>query len=187
MKNQIEIEFRSRVTPAQFRKLERFLKAHARDLGRDDKDAFFFIMPGNLLKVENKISKKNAAVVLKLNKIGKGSHFPELEFPIEQKYFNQATHLFFSLGITKNIKRSFQRRHNYRYKGVDIAMKYSKTWGYHVELEVVVDRKAKKFLAVRKIEAIADELGFRLMSDRELRRFTKKAEHRKGIRSNKHT
>lgn len=178
MKNQIEIEFRSRVTPAQFKKLERFLKAHARDLGRDDKDAFFFIMPDKLLKVVRGISRKKAFIVLKLNKIGRGSHFPELELPIEKKYFNQAARLFSDLGITKNVMRSFQRRHNYRYEGVDIAMKHSRAWGYHVELEVVVHRETQKPPAVGKIKAIANELGLRLMSDRELRQFTGKAEKR---------
>ena len=71
----IEIEFRSIFDRPRYRKINDFLQKNAKNLGKDDKDVFFFIMPDKLLKVVNNISKNNAQIVLKLNKIGKGSDF----------------------------------------------------------------------------------------------------------------
>jgi adenylate cyclase class IV len=154
------------------------LDSKAKNLGKDDKDVYFFIIPDKLLKVVNNISQKNARIVLKLNKIGKGSDFEELEIPIQQDSVTAAIRLFKKLGLTDNIMRSFQKRHNFLYKGVEIALKYSKTWGYHAELEIVINNSKKKESADKKIVEIAEELKIRLMPDKELREFTRQAEAR---------
>lgn len=172
----IEIEFRSRFSEKKYRGLERFLNKNAKNLGKDDKDVFFFIMPDKLLKVVNDISKKSAKIVIKLNKIGEGSHFEEIEIPISQKSVSGAVKIFKSLGITHNIMRSFQKRQNYIYKGVELALKHSNAWGYHLELEITVNNLKKKQKAENTIRNVAEELDVKLMTDRELSRFTKKAE-----------
>jgi hypothetical protein len=76
----------------------------------------------------------------------------------------------------KNFMRSFQKRDNYLYKGVEIALKWSVAWGYHMELEVVVNNKKKQLFAEKKIYSVADELGVKVMTNEELMKFTKKAE-----------
>lgn len=102
-------------------------------------------MPDKLLKVVNNISKNNAKLVLKLNKIGKGSNFEEIEIPIERKYINDFVKVLTTIGFTDNIMHSFQKRKNYVYKGVEVALKYSEVWGHHLELEIMIaDIKEKE-------------------------------------------
>ena len=73
---------------------------------------------------------------------------------------------------------SFQKRHNYLFKGVEIALKYSDVWQYHLELEILINDEDKKIVAEKRIYEVADELGVRIMTDEELKEFTKKAEEK---------
>ena len=171
----IEIEHRARFDKTTYDNISNFLNANAEDLGEDDKDAYFFLFPDKLLKTVNNISKKTAKIVLKLNKIGKGNDFEEIEIPIRPEDFNAATKLFVALR-TGDYMHSFQKRHNYLYKGVELALKWSEAWGHHLELEVVVSDLAKKEEIEKKIAAVADELRVSLMTNRELLEFTQTAE-----------
>lgn len=174
----IEIEFRSIFDENRYLELKEFLDKNAQNLGEDDKDVFFFIMPDKLVKVVNNISKNNAKLVLKLNKIGKGSDFEEIEIHILQSNFDEMVKLFTNLSITDNIMRSFQKRQNYFYKEVEIALKYSDIWGYHMELEIVINDINNKEAAEKKIKEIANELKIQLMTDQKLVEFTKNAEEK---------
>lgn len=138
----------------------------------------FFIMPDKLLKVVNNISKNNAKLVLKLNKIGKGSNFEEIEIPIERKYINDFVKVLTTIGFTDNIMHSFQKRKNYVYKGVEVALKYSEVWGHHLELEIMIADIKEKEQAEKKIREAANDLNIKLMTDEELAEFTKKAEEK---------
>lgn len=183
--SKLEIEFRALLSKTQYKRVQKFLSTNAKDLGEDDKDVYFFIMPDKLLKVVNNISKNNAALVIKLNKIGKGSDFEEIKMPIIQEDIEKAIKVFTALRITDNIMHSFQKRHNFLYKGVELALKYSDVWGHHIEFEIVVDNKNQKNTAEEKIKRLANELGIKLMNDSELSEFTKRAEekYRKESRS----
>jgi len=171
----IEVEYRARFDEKKYNSLSDFLSANAEDLGIDDKDVYFFLLSDKLLKTVNNVSKKSAKIVLKLNKIGMGSDFEEIEIPIGQEYFEAATKLFSLLGIADSM-RSFQKRHNFLYKEVELALKWSEHWGYHLELEIVIKDQSKKEEAENKIFLVAKELGVELMSDEELLEFTKSAE-----------
>lgn len=176
--NNIEIEFRAIFGENDFYRLKEYLDKNANNLGEDDKDVFFFIMPDKLLKVVNNISKNNAKLVLKLNKIGKGSNFEEIEIPIERKYINDFVKVLTTIGFTDNIMHSFQKRKNYVYKGVEVALKYSEVWGHHLELEIMIADIKEKEQAEKKIREAANDLNIKLMTDEELAEFTKKAEEK---------
>ena len=169
----IEVELRSVFDEATHKRLKEYLAKTAKNLGEDDKDVFFFLFPDKLLKVVNNISKKTAKIVLKLNRIGKGSTFDENEIPIAPDDCQKAVDMFLHLGF-KNMQHTFQKRHNYLYKGVELALKYSETWGYHLELEIVIHDEAQKQEAVNKIAEVGNELGVHLLSDDELTELTKK-------------
>ena len=171
----IEIEHRARFDEAKYKELHEFLDINAQDLGEDDKDVYFFLFSDKLLKTVNNISKKTAKIVLKLNKIGKGNDFEEIEIAIKQEDFDKATKLFIALQ-TGEYMRSFQQRHNFLYKDVELALKWSEAWGYHLELEVVVNDISGKKGAEEKIVAVAKELGVHIMTDQELLEFTQAAE-----------
>lgn len=180
MEKNIEIELRSIFTKEKYDQLLTFLTEHvSNDLWEDDKNVFFFIMPDKLLKVVDNTSKQSAKIVLKLNKIGQGSHFEEIEIPIAPEDVNLTVHLFTSLGCATQIIESFQKRHNFIYKGIEIALKYSEDRWYHAELEILIDDLSKKAEAEKQLYELADELDIQIMTDEELKQFTDNIEKSK--------
>lgn len=172
-KRQIEVELRSRFSKKKHDELLRFLGENAKDLGEDDKDVYFFIQPDKLIKVTNNISKRTAKLTLKLNKIGKGSGFEEIEISISSADVAKAVKFLGILGY-REVQRSFQKRHNYFYDGAELALKYSKTWGYHLELEMLVSSGKDIKRAEAKLLDIGEKLRIRIMTDAELATFTAK-------------
>lgn len=175
----IELEYRALVTESEYGKLMSFLDTNAEDLGEDDKNVFFFILPDKLLKVVDNKSHKTAKIVLKLNRIGNGSDFEEIEIPIEPNDVENSVYMFKSLGFNE-IQQSFQKRHNYIYKNVELAVKYSDNWQYHVELEILLSDASQRPYAEKQIRNVAKELGLNVMNDQELKELTAKidGEHR---------
>lgn len=172
----IEIEFRSRFDEKKYDELKKFLDKNAEDLGKDDKDVHFFILPDRLAKVVDNKSKGTAKIVLKLQKIGKGIDFEEIEVEIKPSKVSDAVKLLKNLRNYDTIMNTFQKRHNYKYKDVEIALKWSDVWGYHLELEILVDNLNKKENAEKSIREVAKGLGISLMTDEELTEFTRNAE-----------
>lgn len=174
MYSKIEIEFRSVFNEAQYKKIQEFLNKNAKDLGEDNQDVYFFILTDKIVKVANKVSKNTAKIVIKLNRLGRGSSdFEEIEIPVDSSNFDKAVKLFSLLPFDQT-QKIFQKRHNYEYKGVELALKYSGSWGYHMELEIVVEDKSKKEEAEEKIKEVAKELGIKIMSEQEITDFAKK-------------
>ena len=185
--SKFEIEYRSIFDEKKYLKIQEFLNKNAEDLGEDDQDVHFFLLPDRIVKVSNKISKNTAKIVIKLNRLGRGtSDFEEIEIPINPSDFEKAIKLFSSLQFDQ-IQRTYQKRHNYIYKDVEIALKHTDSWGYHMELEVLVDNKSKKEKAEKKIKKIAQELGVKIMSEQELTDFAKKIDeqYREGLYNKK--
>jgi len=180
---QIEIELRSVFDRKKHNELKEFLGKNAEDLGEDDKDVFFFLLPDKITKATHNVSKKTAKIVIKLNRIGRGtSDFEEIEIPINPSDFDKAVKLFSALPFDQ-IQNSYQKRHNYLLDGVEIALKWTESWGYHMELEIVVDDVAKREEAENKIRKVAEKLGVQIMSEEELKDFTKKIDenYKKGL------
>jgi len=171
----IEVEFRSRFDKAKYDEVLDFLEKNAKDLGVDDKRVWFFVMPDELLKVTHNTSKKTAKITLKLTKIGHGSSFEEVEFPINEQDVGKAIEVFTAIGHKYLVEPTILR-HDFEYKGVELAIKYSKTWGYHAELEVLINSKEHEKEAEKKIRAVADELSIEIMSEEELLKFTQDVE-----------
>lgn len=175
IKKDIELEYRARFTKKKYQELFKFLLSHAQDLGADDKRVWFFVLPDKLLKVTHNISSQSGKITLKLTKIGQGSHFKEIEFPISEQSIKPAIQIFTNLGYKYLVEPTILR-HNFLYKDIEIALKYSKTWGYHLELEIMISSLKQKQSASKKIFDLAAELKISLMSEKELREFTQDIE-----------
>jgi len=171
----IEVKFRSRFDKTKYDEVLTFLEKNAKDLGTDDKRVWFFVMPDKLLKVTHNTSKQTAKITLKLTKIGHGSSFEEIEFPINEDDVEKAIEVFTAIGHEYLVEPTILR-HDFEYKGVELAIKYSKTWGYHMEFEVLINSKEREQEAEKKIRAVADELGIEIMSEEELLKFTRDVE-----------
>ena len=104
----IEVEMRSVFDKNTYDRLKKFFIKSAKNLGEDDKDVYFFLLPDKLLKVVSNISKKTAKIVLKLNRIGQGSTFDENEIPISPNDCQKAVDMFLHLGF-KEMQHTFQK------------------------------------------------------------------------------
>jgi predicted adenylyl cyclase CyaB len=180
MSNIIEVERRAIIKKDQHDKLTDFLAKEAKDLGKDDKDVVFFVYPDKMLKVVNNVSKRTAKIVYKSNKIGNDCALEEIEVTISPSEFEDAIKLFSNLDYETKIP-SFQKRHNYLYKEIEISLKYSDNWGYHLEMELVVKNSERKDEALAKIERVAEELNIKLMSNEEIKAHTDKIEKKFSI------
>ncbi|WP_018351969.1 CYTH domain-containing protein [Longispora albida] len=175
----VEIEFRARLTAAEREVLEGRLRVEALDLGQDDKEIVFYVLPDKLLKVVRNLTAQTAMVVVKTSRIGEGAAFPEIELPIADADIPAAVAVFDALGYAQLRHTAVTERHNYRFDGVDLAVKWSRDWGHHVELEIVLPDTAgpeDQLEAERQIGAVADHLGVTVMTEEELRQFTRRFE-----------
>jgi predicted adenylyl cyclase CyaB len=169
--NQIEVEMRTMFDEREYTRLKDFLRTHATDLGVDDKNVWFFLMPDKLLKVVHNVSQNTAKISLKLSSIGQGSAFGEQEVPIDPKDCQKMVDLLLNLGYTE-MQNTPQKRHNYVYEGVEIALKQSETWGYHAELEILVGDESEVAAAEKKIREVAQKLHLSLLTEEELQILT---------------
>ncbi len=172
----LEVEFRAKLSKKKYDELHAFLQEHGENLGEDNKDCYYYILPDRLVKVVQNTSKKTAKVSLKLNRIGNGASFPEYEFSFDPGEFERARQLFNKLGLPGKIMHGPQERTNYAYKDCEIALKLSDAWGYHLEIEQVVPGENQQQQAEAHIRAVAQDLGVELMSEEALKAFTEEAE-----------
>lgn len=171
----MEIEMRARFDEGTYDRLVERLERDGEDLGRDDKHIYFYVLPDKLLKVTDNTAAGTAKISLKTSRIGQGAAFPETEIAIAREDVPAAVRVFNALGFEKRMHQAFNRRHNFRFQGVEIAVKWSEAWGHHAEFEVLLDDAASGAAqeeATARIRAVAAELGIDLMSEQELAEFT---------------
>lgn len=172
----LEIEKRGFLTEAEYNNLLDFLEKNGQNLGADDKDVIYYIYPDKLLKLVKNISKGNTKISLKTNKIGEGSVFPETEVFFAKDDFDKLKIILDRIVQPEKVMEGIQKRRNFKYKDCELAVKWSKEWGFHFELELVVDSEAHIQVAENKLDEIAKELNIKIMTEQELKDFTKKAE-----------
>lgn len=171
----IEIEMRARFGKETRDQLVGRLRRDGEDLGPDDKHIYFYVLPDQLLKVTDNTAAGTAKITLKGSKIGQGAAFAETEFAIAPADVGAAVKLFNALGFGEEMHEASNLRHNFRFDGVEIAVKWSEAWGYHAEFEVLLDDDAPdaaRAEAAAKITDVANELGVTLMTEQELAEFT---------------
>lgn len=171
----VEIEMRARFDKDTHESLMERLLRDGEDLGEDNKNIHFFVLPDQLLKVTENQSAGTAKITLKDGRIGQGAAFGETEFPIARADVAKAVQLFAALGFEDTRHEAFNFRRNFRFGEVEIAVKWSEAWGYHAEFEVLLPdgaSDAAKDEATARIIDTAAELGVALMSEEELAAFT---------------
>lgn len=182
----VEIEMRARFDQHKYERLLEFLHAEAVDLGKNDKDLCFYVLPEVLLKVVHNITAGTAKISLKTSKIGQGQAFPEHEIDISVADVTTAVEIFNQLGFAGTMHRAFNARHDFHYRGVEIAVKHSEAWGHHAEFEILFDTDptdADKDNAVSRIREVAAHLGVDVMSEEELVEFTAEFERKQAAQS----
>ncbi len=167
MNKTIEIEQRALISEEDFLRLRDFLNTNSDSIEQDNKDTFFYIWPDKVIKVVENKSTGKAKIALKPGRIGKQSYFHEAELTVIPSEVESAKRFCENLEPEK-LMRAYQFRTNYHYKGIDIALKYTQSWGFHMELEIMIDDLANQDAAIATIKTIADDLNIELLSEEQL-------------------
>ena len=160
------------LTEGAYKELAEKLDREAALLGTDDKEVSYYIFPDKLLKVVRNISKGTAKLSLKLTALGAGSSFREFEVPFPEESFETMKSICENISAPDQVISGTQKRTNYEYQGVEVALKWSEDWGYHVEFEIMVSDLSEKEAADARIHAVAAELSVPLMTEEEVGAFS---------------
>lgn len=169
-----EIEHRALLTEEAYKALSEKLAREATLLGSDDKEVSYYIFPDKLLKVVRNISKKTGKLSLKLNTLGAGSSFQEFEVPFPEESFAAMKNICNTISSPDQVIDGTQKRTNYEFKGIEIALKWSEDWGYHVEFEIMIPDLSGKEAADARIVEVAGTLSVPLMTEEEASAFLDK-------------
>lgn len=169
-----EIEHRALLTEESYKALAEKLAHEATLLGIDDKEISYYIFSDKLLKVVRNISKGTAKLSLKLNVLGAGSSFQEFEVPFPEDSFETMKNICTNISSPDQVIIGTQKRTNYVYQGVEIALKWSEDWGYHVEFEIMISDPKEKEAADARIREVAKSLSVSLMTEEEVAAFSAK-------------
>ncbi|MBB5868209.1 adenylate cyclase class IV [Allocatelliglobosispora scoriae] len=165
----MNIEHRVQFSEPESAELVAQLQQCGEDLGPDDRHIWFYVMPDKAIEVVHSVSRDTAMIVVKTSHIGSGT--PDIELSIATDEVSIAVQIFDSLGFAEYVHRTQNTRHNWRYRGVQIAVMWSQAWAHHAELRVTLPDTAgadEVRAAKALVQSVADELGVRLASEDEL-------------------
>lgn len=133
MKN-IECEVRSLVSKEEYDALIGRFTKEAKDLGEDEQVTYYFDSTEDLRIQKNS---QYAKVWLKKGALHE-DHREEIEIKVPKEDFEKLEQLFLALGYNISIKW-FRRRHAFTWGDIDVAVDYTKGYGYIVEFEKLSD------------------------------------------------
>lgn len=137
MKN-IECEIRSFITKNQYDGLIRKLKKEALFLGKDEQITYYFDCEQDLrIQKNSKFSK----IWLKNGQIHDEDR-EEIEVRTDKNDFKKLEKIFLTLGYKIEIKW-FRKRHSFKWDNIDVAIDFTKGYGYIIELEKMATEKQK--------------------------------------------
>ncbi len=137
MKN-IECEIRSFITKSQHNSLIKRLKKEARFLGEDEQTTYYFDSEQDLrIQKNSKFSK----IWLKNGQIHDEDR-EEIEVRTDKNDFKKLEQIFLTLGYKIEIKW-FRKRHSFKWNNIDVAIDFTKGYGYIIELEKMATEKQK--------------------------------------------
>ena len=172
-----EYEERAFLSEDDFLRIKDYLDKTAKGKEFDNKKSYFFVMPDCNLSVA--VSDAKALVKYKSGQIAKGNGFEEHEFPFDPKSIDEAIGLFTSLAHIQP-QQSEQFRINYFLDGdIEIALKYTASWGFHIEIEKVYtatgeqDKAEQQQIAQNDVEAIVKLLDIKLITLADMDIFSK--------------
>lgn len=177
--NQIEVEIRGIITEEEYNLAIQKLDTLAEKKEEDNREAYFFIIPNKNLKVSNSISKNKAKLALKIGNESETA-VEEIEVSIKPEDTEKLVSVLNHLGFDK-FKKSDQKRINYWYKNTEIAIKWSQDWGFHFEMEQVVNPSEEVNSAHEYLIQTALGLGLKPNTEQEIEQFISNLRKSQGI------
>lgn len=141
----------------------------------DNKTSYFFVLAD--INVSIASSPAKTVVKYKGGQLGKGNGFVEHEFAIDPQGLPEALKLF-SVLLKCEPQVSEQFRINYDMgDGVEVALKYTHMWGFHLEFEKVyraadeADKGHREEQARVELTKLAKQLGVQFIDDTTMAAF----------------
>lgn len=142
----IEVEIRSFVSKEKYMELIGRLKKEGEFLGEDYQETYYFDAKEDLRIQRNNFFSK---IWMKRGKIH-DSQREEIEIKFDRSDFEKLERIFLALGFSVSVKW-FRKRHAFKWQDIDVAIDFTKGYGYIIELEKMADEKEKeKTLALLK-------------------------------------
>jgi len=166
MQTTYEYEERAFLTEEAFCRVKKELNKVADSREVDNKTSYFFVLPGKNLSLA--LSNKKAVIKYKSGEVGVGNGFEEYEIPVLKENFSELVEFFKHL-LATNPQFSEQFRINYKLSGnIEVALKYTETWGFHLEIEKVYFKNNKIEAAKEEINKLASSLKINLLTEEEI-------------------
>jgi adenylate cyclase class IV len=141
----------------------------------DNKMSYFFVLPDVNVSIASSTAK--TVVKYKGGQLGMGNGFVEHEFAIDPQGLPEALKLFSAL-LKLEPQVSEQFRINYDMgDGIEVALKYTHMWGFHLEFEKVyqaadeADKGRREDQARAELTKLAEQLGVRFIDDTTMAAF----------------
>lgn len=171
-----EYEERAFLTEEQFLFVKEKLDTIATSKEVDNKTSYFFVLPDINLSIASSTAK--TVIKYKGGQLGLGNGFEELEVPIPRESLQNSIKLFSTL-LKIEPQFSEQFRINYDLSNnIEVALKYTQTWGFHLEIEKTyehtTDLDQEKQKAKQELDEVATQLKISFIDD-ELMHTSKKA------------
>lgn len=172
----IEVELRGFLTSDKYTYLLEFFKRHGSGLEDDSKTAHYFRYDQGILKIVDEKSQGKYKLSLKEGDEYKSLGMKETEIYLKSRSdYNTAFDLLESLGFV--VKSTIeQQRTNVIYKEVQFALKYTVSWGYHFEAEMLVSDNHDIQNAQKHILDICSQLDIQTLTEAELQDFLRTLE-----------
>ena len=171
----IEVEKRGLITKQQYEGLRSIIvSCGGVELGENHTRTDFYLAEDAQAKVQHAVSKEFAKIAWKSGGNNGTSARQEIEVRIEPQDLAAARTLLDKLMTNARHFSTSQQRHDFRLDNVHIAVKHSEDWGYHIELEVMIDDRSELPAAEASINRVAELLGVKLLTEQEEKEFVEK-------------
>ncbi len=135
----IEVEIRSFITKEKYEELIERLKKEGEFLGEDFQETYYFDAKEDLRIQRNSFFSK---IWMKKGKIH-DSQREEIEAKFDRNDFEKLERIFLAIGFSVSVKW-FRKRHSFRWQGIDVAVDFTKGYGYIIELEKMAGEENKE-------------------------------------------
>ena len=135
----IVIEIRSFFTQEKYHELLDYFKKEVDFLGEENQKTYYFDTPEDLRIQKNDNYSK---IWMKKGKLH-DDHREEIEIKFDTEQFKELEKLFLGLGFEVEIKW-FRKRNSFKWQGVDVAIDYTKGYGYIIEFEKMSDKEGEE-------------------------------------------
>ena len=169
----IEVEKKAIVEEADLERIrEALTKMGAEDLGKNDTESYFYLHDDYQLKVQIQLSKGAAKIAWKSGGFNGASAREEIELPFPVEQGKNAHKLMDRLLPELKKVRTLQKRHDLKLGDIEIALKWSEQWKFHIELDTNVEDEAGTQNALQELEGLAQKLDIHLMTEAEEKALT---------------